>query len=273
MTIANRTLGAFWILIGSLIGLMAMLYMIMFAQISTWFAGTLGANTPIVDFLTSQLGPGLLNWWGLGLAVFLILLGVRLLALAPVSRPVAMAFHLLFGLFLLIITLVLFMTINQVGGTIGAAIRPASNAIFYIGLGVSLLLFGIGASLATKTAWDSFMTGGAVRIVSEPMKVQDGPVVRDALLRNLDDGTVYPLPKTAGQITIGSEAGRNIILNDPTVSRNHAVIEFDNNDYRLTDSNSSNGTFVNGKRLIVLGHTLQPDDEIQLGKVRLQFEI
>lgn len=272
MTIANRTLGAFWILIGLLIGLIALLYMIMFAQISSWFTGVLGPNTPVVNFLTTQLGPGALNWWGLGIALFLILLGVRLLSLAPVARPVAMAFHLLSGLFLLIITFVLFMVVNQFGGPIGAAIQPASNTMFYVGLILSLLLLGIGASLGSRSAWDAFTVGGAARIVREPAETQDDSSARFARLLNLNDGTEHRLPRTAGQITLGSDDGQTIVLTDSTVSRHHAFIEFHDNEYRLTDNNSTNGTFVNGKQLIALGHTLQSNDEVQLGNVRLRFE-
>lgn len=61
---------------------------------------------------------------------------------------------------------------------------------------------------------------------------------------------------------------------DDVVGRNHAKIVFDNGDFKLKDLNSTNGTFVNGKR--VQGSViLNVDDVIKLGEsgVELSFEI
>ncbi len=272
MAIANRTLGAFWILVGSLIGLLSVLYMVTFGRVTDRISDALGAAAPLVNYLTDRLEPGYLNWWALALAVFLVLMGVRLLMLAPVARPVAMAFHLLSGLFVLVITIVLFMAVNGIGGVVGAIVAPVSSTALVVGLVVGLLFLFIGVWLASKPAWDAFMTGGVARIVREPADTDGGQPAAAARLVNLNDGAEYRLPRSAARVSIGSEAGRTIVIDDLTVSRNHAYIEFDNGEYRLTDSSSTNGTFVNGQQLIALGHTLQPNDEIRLGNVRLRFE-
>ena len=49
--------------------------------------------------------------------------------------------------------------------------------------------------------------------------------------------------------TIGRLRTNNIIINDPTVSKNHAEITLVNNEIYVRDLDSTNGTFVNGVRI------------------------
>lgn len=269
----NRLLGSFWIMVGALIGVVAVLYMLFFERISSTAAGLLGASTPIIDFLTTRFGPGYLNWWGLGLAIFLVLLGIRLLALAPVARPVAMAFHLLGGVFILTITMVLLLGLSEVGGLFLPAAQGAGQIVLIVGLVVGLLMLGIGAALGSKQAWNGFMTGGGAGIVGmRPADEGDAPVAAGARLVNRETGNDYPLKTSAGRITIGADPSQTIVLEDMGVSRSHAFIEYINGDFLLADNNSTNGTFLNDKRVAVLQETLRSGDEIRLGNVRLYFE-
>lgn len=82
-------------------------------------------------------------------------------------------------------------------------------------------------------------------------------------------GQVFSLDKP--NITIGREAGRDIVLSaDQTVSRMHAELSFANGTWILKDSNSSNGTFVNGMRITI--QPLSPGDIVQFGSSRFRFE-
>jgi len=49
--------------------------------------------------------------------------------------------------------------------------------------------------------------------------------------------------------TIGREAGNDIIINDAQVSRHHARLTLQGNAYILEDLGSTNGSFVNGRRV------------------------
>ena len=61
-----------------------------------------------------------------------------------------------------------------------------------------------------------------------------------------------------------------VVLNDPTVSRLHAVIERYPTGFCVRDLGSANGTFVNGEP--VKGETrLRTGDELRLGNSRLTF--
>lgn len=269
----NRLLGSFWIVIGILIGLVALIYIALFDRISSAAAELLGAGTPVINFLTSQLGPNYLNWWGLGLALFLVLLGVRMLRLTPAARPVAMAYHLLAGLFILVITAAVFLALNQAGGVIGLAVGDVGNVVLMIGLVVALALLGVGLALGSGAAWNAYTTPNTNPVVGLKKQAEDSAPVQAARLVNLNDNKTYPLKKNAGRITLGRAPGQTIVLDDPSVSDSHAFIEFIGGEYLLGDNESTNGTHVNGRRVSVIQETLRPNDEIQLGRVRLRFEV
>ena len=66
---------------------------------------------------------------------------------------------------------------------------------------------------------------------------------------------------------IGRNKNSQIIINHNTVSKEHAMIEFDEegNAY-IKDLNSSNGTYVNGQKLSNLPQKLVNGDAISFGK-------
>jgi ABC transport system ATP-binding/permease protein len=64
---------------------------------------------------------------------------------------------------------------------------------------------------------------------------------------------------------LGREPGVGICLTSPGVSRRHARVFYQNGQYLLEDLNSSNGTFLNGERLLV-ARPLKNGDRIGLGQ-------
>jgi FHA domain-containing protein/zinc ribbon protein len=76
--------------------------------------------------------------------------------------------------------------------------------------------------------------------------------------------------ETAGLRTlIGRSPDCHVFLDDVTVSRRHAEIVHENDDYVIRDLGSLNGTFVNRHR--IEGTVLAADDEVQIGKYRMTF--
>ncbi|ROT87429.1 signal peptide protein [Bifidobacterium mongoliense] len=71
------------------------------------------------------------------------------------------------------------------------------------------------------------------------------------------------------EITVGRDPGADILLDDSTVSRAHAVFRRDNGTFSVVDSGSLNGTYVNRQR--VDEQQLKNGDEIMIGKFRLVF--
>ena len=72
-------------------------------------------------------------------------------------------------------------------------------------------------------------------------------------------------------LTIGRDRTLQLVLEDPEVSRRHARLETQNGTVFLRDLESSNGTFLNGRKL---EHTieLREGDEIDIGATRIVVE-
>lgn len=73
-----------------------------------------------------------------------------------------------------------------------------------------------------------------------------------------------------GIITLGRASDNKIKINEDLVSKYHARIFTYFQASYIEDLESTNGTFVNGKRIGT--HILHPGDEILLGKYRIKIE-
>ncbi|MGL1894546.1 MAG: FHA domain-containing protein [Spirochaetaceae bacterium] len=69
------------------------------------------------------------------------------------------------------------------------------------------------------------------------------------------------------KLTIGRDKSNNVVLNDPLVSRRHAIIEEKDGTYLIRDLESTNATYVN-KNPLKPGEEkkLQPGSVINIGK-------
>ena len=99
------------------------------------------------------------------------------------------------------------------------------------------------------------MAPQAVRLV-----VRSGP----------NPGKVFDLDRN--EISIGRDISNEIVINDAEVSRRHARLVAQAGGYVIEDQGSTNGTFVNGQRLMG-PHMLRPGELILLGEnVSLAYE-
>jgi pilus assembly protein CpaF len=72
----------------------------------------------------------------------------------------------------------------------------------------------------------------------------------------------------AGEVTIGRSRGCGVVLRDPSVSRNHAHLSVAGGRATLHDLRSSNGTYVNGRR-IDAETPLAEGDRVVIGETAL----
>jgi DNA-binding CsgD family transcriptional regulator len=78
------------------------------------------------------------------------------------------------------------------------------------------------------------------------------------------------LPLDAGRVTVGKSPSNDVVVDDKTASRLHAVIERFGSGWCVSDLGSRNGTTVNGER--ILGQrVLRSGDELRVGATRLVF--
>ena len=88
-------------------------------------------------------------------------------------------------------------------------------------------------------------------------------VVRNAPQSGLTPGQVIALEDEV--LTLGRDPLSDIILDDPEVSRHHAKLLLQAGGYELQDMGSTNGTFVDGKRLGGEPLALKPGQVVMLG--------
>ena len=90
------------------------------------------------------------------------------------------------------------------------------------------------------------------------------------VLSGITKGSKYDLKTDASETILGRDPKSTIFLNDMTVSRNHASILFEQDEWIIRDNGSFNGVWVNNKS--VNTKVLQTGDIIQLGNFSLEFQ-
>jgi len=74
-----------------------------------------------------------------------------------------------------------------------------------------------------------------------------------------------------GETTIGRDPGCELMLDNLGVSRRHARLREVEDRYIIEDMNSTNGVFVDGRRISTAA-TVNPGDEIKIGKFILTLQ-
>ena len=86
------------------------------------------------------------------------------------------------------------------------------------------------------------------------------------------DGSESTFQLSGSRVTVGRSDGNDIVIDDHSISSNHAEIEIDaEGNHQLTDLGSTNGTQVNGERVETA--TLSDGDNVMLGHLVGTFSI
>jgi len=88
------------------------------------------------------------------------------------------------------------------------------------------------------------------------------------ILEGQDVGKVFEVKKD--KVLIG-RLNSDLVLSDPSVSRQHAAIEQRENEFLFLDLKSRNGSFINGKR--TESKVLIENDSIKIGQTTLKVMI
>lgn len=129
------------------------------------------------------------------------------------------------------------------------------------------------------------LPGEAFRIGETSIQLKPGVLESPAALSTgthmIHEGTVYiaaakherqhSIKKGQQATNIGRAPNNDLVLDHPMVSRYHATIQIQNEEYTIIDLNSSNGTYVNGHR-VVRKTLLYPDSLIQICGYRFFFD-
>jgi hypothetical protein len=93
------------------------------------------------------------------------------------------------------------------------------------------------------------------------------PIFVLRLVKGMPENAVFAI---AGATRIGRSRECDIFLVDPSVSRNHALLDVRAGNLVVRDAGSTNGTFVNGERVQM--RTLRPGDRVAFGKSEMLVE-
>lgn len=101
--------------------------------------------------------------------------------------------------------------------------------------------------------------------------------LKPALVFLTGDLIAVPIPLEREEVILGRALEADVRINDTQVSRQHARINATpgatalSTDYVLSDLDSRNGTFLNGRR--IRHETLQNGDKIMIGETILRFDL
>lgn len=108
---------------------------------------------------------------------------------------------------------------------------------------------------------DAFTTRASRQLIAEQVRESES---RAAVLIVFESGDHWVHDLSEGSHRIGRSITADIQLEDPMVSRKHAVIERGAEGIRVLDDRSLNGVLVNGAR-VELAQPLGDGDEVQIG--------
>ena len=85
----------------------------------------------------------------------------------------------------------------------------------------------------------------------------------------IKDGDKFPI--THWENVIGRSKRSDVVIDAPTISKNHAVLtRYDDGSWTITDADSKEGVLVNHKRIRI--RALRPDDIITIGGIEMTLQ-
>jgi hypothetical protein len=106
----------------------------------------------------------------------------------------------------------------------------------------------------------------------KPEKAQAAALALVFQFEDLEVATVPPL-QGIDQLTVGRQPDCDLVLEDPSVSKTHAVLRWDaaNKRCSVQDSSSTNGTFLNASIRVRKETILRDGDIISFGEVQYWY--
>lgn len=141
---------------------------------------------------------------------------------------------------------------------------PSAALILGMRLGLLALVYAFLGTVLW-TLWRDMRA--TARETTRPARSLGRLMVQDGGGSDLRAGESFNLlPVTA----IGRDLSNTIVLSDPTVSSEHALISLREGRWWVEDRNSRNGTYVNGAR-VLRPQVASPGDLIGVGRIQLRL--
>ncbi len=131
----------------------------------------------------------------------------------------------------------------------------------------------LGASVSLMTQYQQSLVA-----VRGPSLLADFPAssagpAQDRIVLLAPDRSTRPVPLKPGDLTIGRSADNGLVIDHPKVSRKHAQVHYDGQNYTIMDLDSSNGTFFGNVKLLPgVPQVWTPDKIVRIGDHWLRLE-
>jgi hypothetical protein len=112
--------------------------------------------------------------------------------------------------------------------------------------------------------------GAKGRTLAIDLSSEDGGAGGIGWLVPLEGSQTGELFQLAGRCIVGTAADCDVVLHDPSISSRHAELIISGANCRISDLGSTNGTFVNDKR--VTTSDLIDNDSVRLGQTPFKFK-
>lgn len=89
------------------------------------------------------------------------------------------------------------------------------------------------------------------------------------IIVTLDDNLIKVVPLLKERMTLGRRPYNDIVVDNLAVSGEHAALQAIGNEYYIEDLNSTNGTYINGKK--IKRQILHAGDSIEIGKYTIKY--
>lgn len=89
------------------------------------------------------------------------------------------------------------------------------------------------------------------------------------IIVTLDDALIKVVPLNKERMTLGRRPYNDIVVDNLAVSGEHAALQAIGREYYIEDLNSTNGTFINGKK--IKRQILHTGDSIEIGKYAIKY--
>jgi general secretion pathway protein A len=118
-----------------------------------------------------------------------------------------------------------------------------------------------------ELGWQSSVGQPGQEGIGQEAKTSAGDVL--AVLVDDDNGTEYPVRHA--MCVIGRAVNCTVRIRHPALSRYHALMKCINDDWTIADMKSTNGVYLNGRR--IGSATLRPNDLIGIGEFTFIFKL
>ena len=138
-------------------------------------------------------------------------------------------------------------------------------------IGTLLLMLRLAMALALYAflGWAIYTLWRDIKRQSELLAARRIPEIR--LVYHIGDETIFQ-EFVVPEVVVGREKSCDLILDEKTVSAEHARLSFHHGNWWVEDLHSRNGTLLS-QELLAAQAVLTSGDELQVGQVKLQIEI